>query len=91
MWTLDHLDDLESDFSAIHGISDMLAMPAPKFFRMAERLPAYRGMVRNVVEQEAHRRREKFGTAEVIPLTPEMARGMPGLEGMIEHSTATTT
>jgi hypothetical protein len=62
----------------------MLAMPAPKFFRMAERLPAYQGMMRNVVEQEANRRRDHVGTAEVIPLTADMARGglvdIPGVE-----------
>jgi hypothetical protein len=90
LWVLHHLDDLESDFSAIHGISDMLAMPAPRFFRMAERLPAYRGMMRTVVENEAHRRRERFGTAEVTPLTPDMARGTPGLEGLFDHSSVST-
>jgi hypothetical protein len=81
---LDHLDDLESDFSAIHGVRNMLALPAPQFFRMAERMPAYQGMMRSVVEREAHRRQEHIGTAEVVPLTPEMARsdltGIPGME-----------
>lgn len=72
---MEHLDDLESDFSAIHGVRDMLALPAPQFFRMAERMPHYKGVMRNFVEQEAHRRREHIGTAEVIALTPEMARG----------------
>lgn len=84
LWTLDHLDDLESDFSAIHGIRDMLALPAPQFFRMAVRMPHYQGALRDYVEGEATRRRDHIGTAEVIPLTADLARGglteLPGVE-----------
>ena len=84
MWILDHLDDLESDFSAIHGIRDMWRMPSPQFFRMAERMPHYQGAMRDFVENEAHRRREHIGTAHVIPLTPETARALP--PGLVEFS-----
>lgn len=66
----------------------MLAMPCPQFFRMAERMPHYPGAMRDYVENEAHRRREHIGTANVIPLTAETARSLPGLEGMIDYGTA---
>lgn len=84
MWVLDHLDDLESDFSAIHGIGDMWAMPSPKFFRLAERMPHYPGALRDYVEQEAHRRQQHIGTAHVVPLTPEVAQTLP--PGLVEFS-----
>jgi hypothetical protein len=91
LWVLDHLNDLESDFWAIHGIRDMWTeLTCAQFFRMAERLPAYQGVMATIVEQEVHRRREHFGTAEVIPLTADMTRN-PDLAGMIEYSTVEAT
>ena len=49
----DHLGDLASDFSAIHGIRDMLALPGPVFFSLAYRLSAYQGvMALRAAEQE---------------------------------------
>lgn len=41
----DHLADLESDFSAVHGIRDMWALPGPKWLRLAVRLVAYTGVM----------------------------------------------
>ena len=50
----DHLADLASDFSAIHGIRDMLSLPGPVFFSLAERLYLYPGvMAARAEEQEA--------------------------------------
>jgi hypothetical protein len=50
----DHLADLASDFSAIHGIRDMLALPGPVFFALAYRMSAYQGvMAARSAEQEA--------------------------------------
>lgn len=43
---LSHLADLESDFSAIHRITDMYALDGPRFFQMAYRLPVYEGVLR---------------------------------------------
>lgn len=43
LWVLDHLDDIESDLSAIHRVDDMHDLPARRFFLLAERLPAYQG------------------------------------------------
>jgi hypothetical protein len=44
-WVLEHLADLASDFSAIHGIRDMLSLPGPVFFALAYRLSAYQGVM----------------------------------------------
>lgn len=41
---LDHLDDLESDFSVFHRVDDIYAMPSARFFRLAERIFAYQGV-----------------------------------------------
>ena len=41
----DHLADLASDFSAVHGIRDMLSLPGPVFFAFAYRLSAYQGVM----------------------------------------------
>lgn len=45
MWVLDYLSDLESDFSAIHGIDDIYSLPGPRFFRFAYRITAYQGLL----------------------------------------------
>lgn len=43
---LDHLDDIESDLSVFHRVDDWRQLDPPRFFRLAERLPAYQGAVR---------------------------------------------
>lgn len=45
MWVLDHLADIESDFSVFHRIDDPLSLSGPEFFRKAYRLSAYRGVM----------------------------------------------
>lgn len=52
MWVLDHLDDLESDFSAIHRVADIHALEGPRFFRMAHRINAYEGVMKMRAEEE---------------------------------------
>lgn len=48
---------MRSDFSAIHGIRDpMEELSAARFFELAERLVAYRGMMRAHAEKAAHER-----------------------------------
>jgi len=44
-WIVDLLDEVESDLSVFHRIDDMLEMPAVRFVKFAERLPAYTGAV----------------------------------------------
>lgn len=42
---VDHLDDLESDFSVFHRVDNIYAMPARRFVQLAVRLPAYQGVM----------------------------------------------
>lgn len=42
---IDHLGDLESDFSVFHRVGDIYDLDGPRFFRMAWRLPAYGGVM----------------------------------------------
>ena len=61
----DHLGDLASDFSAIHGIRDMLSLPGPVFFALAYRLSAYQGvMALRAAEQEAEESPEPQAQAQ---------------------------
>lgn len=39
--------DIESDMSAIHRIEDAYSLPGPRFFRLAWRLAAYQGCMRD--------------------------------------------
>lgn len=42
---VDHLEDLESDFSAFHRCDDPFSLPGPEFFRKAQRIGAYSGVM----------------------------------------------
>lgn len=42
---MDYLDDLESDFSVLHRVDDMYAVPGPRFLRLAARTVAYQGVM----------------------------------------------
>lgn len=55
MWVVDHIADVESDFAVLHQVDDPLSLSGPEFFRKANRLPAYRGVMRARVEQAQHR------------------------------------
>ncbi len=48
MWVLTHLDDVESDFSAVHRVGDIHMLTSERFFRLAERLVHYQGAVRDM-------------------------------------------
>lgn len=47
-----HLDDVESDLSAIHHIPDPGPLPAGRVYALAERLAYYQGVVRAKVLAE---------------------------------------
>lgn len=59
---LEYLDDLESDFSAIHRISDMYSLPSPMFFRFAERIGAYKGVMQLLIQRESEGEQMSKGT-----------------------------
>ena len=52
---LDHLDDLASDFSAIHRITDMSRLTGEAFFKLAFRMSAYQSVMQARVLAEARR------------------------------------
>jgi hypothetical protein len=55
MWVVDHLADIESDFSVFHRVDDPLALAGPEFFRKAYRLGAYSGvMAARIAAQKDH-------------------------------------
>jgi hypothetical protein len=58
LWVLDHLDDLESDFSVFHRIDNMYDLPAREFLAKAERLAAYTGVMQARVVAEERERAE---------------------------------
>lgn len=87
-----HLDDVESDMSAIHRIDDIYAMEAGRFFRFARRLPAYQGVMRMEAERQAektqqHRTATTGTDREPIPLPA--GKAIPGLEGLASFEQAT--
>lgn len=53
---LDYLPDLESDFSAIHGVADIYSLPGPRFFRFAYRITTYQGVMSALAEQQQEKR-----------------------------------
>ncbi|MGR4847914.1 hypothetical protein [Streptomyces sp. LARHCF252] len=57
---MEYVLDLESDFSAIHGIRDPYEeLSGPQYFQMAARMVAYKGVMRMRVEAEAEKTRPK--------------------------------
>lgn len=77
-WVLDHLDDLESDFSAIHHIhidiegGEFGGLSSRRFFAHAERVAAYPGVIQARLLAEDQRRR---AAEEKQPITPD---NLPG-------------
>ena len=81
----DHVEDIVSDFSAIHGIRDIRTMSSRVFVMLASRLAAYPGTVQ-VRARAAQRTRSPSSTPTssaarpdapaAIPLTPQALRAM---------------
>ena len=64
---LKYKDDLDSDFSAIHRVTDSHTLPAPRFFKWAMRIVHYAGAVSARVLRDIAE--ESQGGAEVPPDT----------------------
>lgn len=80
----EHMDDIVSDLSAIHGIRDIRGMTSRVFVMLASRLAAYPGVVQ-ARARIAHRRSTPAPSAAPahsrtggapIPLTPQALRAM---------------
>jgi hypothetical protein len=78
MWVLDHFGDLESDLSAIHRIDidpwegRWGGLSGPRFFRLANRIAAYKGVIRARLQVEAEREEKRNDGVTVVPLLPSM-------------------
>lgn len=75
---LDHLADLESDFSVFHRVDDMYALSAPEFFRKGLRLRFYPGALQHRVRQVLRQRED----AE--PQEQAVMAGDPELAGLVD-------
>jgi hypothetical protein len=88
MWVLGYLPDLESDFSAFHRVDDIYLMSSARFFILANRLPAYQGVLaaRVMQEQEDQKPAPRAGTGEtrrVLDASHESIRSDPALAGIV--------
>ncbi len=81
MWVVDHLEDLESDFSVFHRVDDPLSLPGPEFFRKALRLSAYTGVMAIRVHN-AHAGGRGAGSG---PAPAEQAKEVPLSQVMAAH------
>lgn len=90
-WTIAYLDDLASDFSAVHHIHDMTRLSGPAFFRLAFRLPAYEGVmqarVRDLLEDDdgspAVQQQAAPERRTVVPATRAALQADPAFQGII--------
>lgn len=73
---LDHLEDIESDMSAIHRIDDIHAVSARRFFALVPRLPAYPGVMQVRVQAELENPTE---TLLAEPSAPPPTGGKQGV------------
>jgi len=60
MWVLDYKEDIASDFSVFHRVDDVSAMPARRFFSLAVRLVAYKGVLRARIEAEMQKQQKPY-------------------------------
>lgn len=76
---LDHLDDVASDFSVFHRVEDITQLDGPSFFRLAWRLPSYRGAMREAVlrEQDESPREQRQAPREASARGGSERRSVP--------------
>lgn len=79
---LRYLGDVESDFSAIHRIDDIWSMDGPKFFRFAQRLPAYKGAMRMRAEAQAMQEQKRNGGRDPSDVITVGAGELNKIEGL---------
>lgn len=78
---LRHIRDIESDMSAFHRIDNIWAMNGPRFFALAYRLPAYKGVMRTLAEKQASERHKRTGGRDIVPVA---AGELSKIEGLAE-------
>jgi hypothetical protein len=83
---LNHLRDIESDMSAIHGITNIWAMDGPRFFAWAYRLPAYKGVMRALAEKQASEQHRSTGGRDIVPVAAGELGKIEGLTGVTRNN-----
>ncbi len=82
---LKHLRDIESDMSAFHRIDNIWAMDGPRFFYLAYRLTAYRGVMRSLAERQAEEQHKRTGGREVVSVASGELNKIEGLGAMVDE------
>lgn len=83
-WTLDHLDDLDSDFSVFHRADSFRSLPAPRMFALAQRLPAYGGVMSVRAQDYEPDPDEPEPGGDEVSSDAHTLTTHPGLAGLIE-------
>lgn len=80
MWLLaTHVDEVRSDMSVLHRISDLEAMEATRLVAFAVQLVHYAGAVQAVSRAELARRDRPEPLAPEQPVAPQPAPQQPGV------------
>lgn len=75
MWVPRHRADIESDMSAVHRVDDIETMNSARLFRLAWRLPCYRGVMRERVLSD--QQQEQAPAAQVRQASPSARPAAP--------------
>jgi hypothetical protein len=90
---LDHIADIDSDFSVFHGIRNpRKKLSAPKYFSLAYRLAHYRGAMRDHVTARHNEQQDIGKQSEMGPRrsTPAKSAGVnPATAGLMETNPST--
>jgi len=71
---IDHLADLESDFSRFHRIDDIYALDGPRFMRLAWRIGVYEGVIGMRLRDQAEAERPPDPVRRAPATAPNRAR-----------------
>jgi hypothetical protein len=71
MWIWLYRDEVVSDMSRFHGVTDILALDGPTFFALATRLPAYEGACLVALRLAKEQPQEELNGAELRELLYE--------------------
>lgn len=86
MWVLDYVEDIDSDMSVFHRVDDPMRLAAPLYFARAERLTAYRGVMRARLANEGQRAGGTSVTPGRIAVDNDIALTQLANEGWVEHN-----
>lgn len=79
----ERLADIESDLSVFHRVDDMHAVAPARFFRLAWRLPHYRGALRDRAMAEEREREEAPRGRAPQPVRSRPAAAQPVTEAAL--------